>query len=47
MIRVLGEIGSVIVSLIVGGVAGAFLYWYFVDHRKKVNVPTGISDLKK
>jgi len=43
MTRVLVEIGIVIISLIVGGVGGAFCYWYFVVHRKKINIPDKVG----
>lgn len=26
-----------------GAIAGAVLYWYFVVHRQKVVIPTGIK----
>ena len=47
MVRVLGEIGAVIISLVVGAGAGIGLYWYLVVHRGKINVPTGLSDITK
>ncbi len=43
MMRVLIEIGLVIGSLIVGGIGGAFCYWYFVVKTKKITVPEKIE----
>ncbi len=32
-----------LVCLVVGAVAGIVLYWYFVVHRKKINIPENIT----
>ncbi len=43
----LGGFVGFIIGVVVGAIAGVVCYWYFVSHRNKISVPTGISDIKK
>lgn len=36
-------LGGFVLGNITGAIAGIVLYWYFVVHRKKINVPANIQ----
>jgi hypothetical protein len=35
----MGSVIAVIIALIVGAVGGIGVYWYFVRHRKLIDIP--------
>ncbi len=39
----MGFIIGLLIGLVIGAIGGAFCYWYFVVHRKVIEIPENIG----